>query len=382
MRPTHVDNVRIAAVACAVPQKRVTYLDDAAEFGEAEMEKIATTTGIRERRVACRGVTTSDLCIAAAERLFETGQWPKDSIDAVIMVTQSPDYFLPATACTVQSRLGLPTSCAAFDVNLGCSGYTYALWFAGHLIAGGAASRVLLLVGDVANKVHPKDRSAKPLFGDAGSATIVEACPGAPRMFFRVGTDGTGQNHLIVPAGVGRLPHSPATAVEIEGEDGNVRSLDNLHMNGAEVFIFTLSKVPGLLKAAAADAGWTFDDIDAVVLHQANQFMLKHVAKSAKIPLDKIPISLDMFGNTSSASIPITLVSRVGPPTAESPRRLLLAGWGVGWSWASAAIQWHDTHVADLVEVDCDVLLQGMCADDTPSGHLSAAVRGELSHAR
>lgn len=378
MRPTHVDNVRIAAVACAVPQKRVTYLDDAAEFGEAEMEKIATTTGIRERRVACRGVTTSDLCIAAAERLFATGRWPKDSIDAVIVVTQTPDYFLPATACTVQSRLGLPTTCAAFDINLGCSGYTYALWFAGHLIAGGGASRVLLLVGDVANKVHPKDRSARPLFGDAGSATIVEACHGAHRMFFRVGTDGSGQNHLIVPAGAGRLPHSPATATEVQGDDGNVRSLDNLHMNGAEVFIFTLSKLPGLLNATATDAQWAINDIAAVVLHQANQFMLKHVAKSAKIPFDKIPISLDMFGNTSSASIPITLVTRVRSHLSTGPLRLLLGGWGVGWSWATAAIVTDGIFVPELLEVDCDHLLASLTADSTAS-HLAPHLRCELA---
>jgi 3-oxoacyl-[acyl-carrier-protein] synthase-3 len=383
MRPTNVADVKIAAIACAVPQRRVSYRDDAIEFGEAEMEKIASTTGIRERRVACRGVTTSDLCIAAAEKLFETGRWQKESIEAVIVVTQSPDYFLPATACTVQSRLGLPTECAAFDVNLGCSGYTYALWFAGHLISGGAASKVLLLVGDVANKVHPKDRSARPLFGDAGSATIVEASPGAPRTFFRVGTDGAGQNHLIVPAGVGRLPHNPRTALEMEGEDGNIRSLDNLHMNGAEVFIFTLSKLPSLLKATMADAGWTIDDVDAVVLHQANSFMLKHVAKSAKIPLEKIPLSLDSFGNTSSASIPITIVSRMRELLAGEPRRLLLAGWGVGWSWAAAAIQLHDTYVADLVEVDCEALLRSMCdVESDAESHLSAAVRKELSDAR
>ena len=377
MKHTIARGVRIRGVASAVPDKVVTSKDDSAVFGEAEMEKIASTTGIRERRVAPEGICTSDLCIAAADELLERTGVARDSLDALILVTQTPDYVLPATACSLHGRIGLATGCAAFDVNLGCSGYTYGLWMAAHLIAGGGASRVLLLAGEIATRrVNPLDRSAKPLFGDAGTATIVEADPAAGEIRFVFGTDGTGQNDLYIPAGGFRLPDAAAACDARIGDDGNPRRLVDLHMDGSAVFVFTLDRVVPLIRAALRDASWAVGDVDAAVFHQANEFMLKHIAKAVKLPWEKVPCSLGRFGNTSSASIPLTMTTSLSRDGVIQAGNLLLAGFGVGLSWCSATLVGGEICAPPLVEVDTQALLRELY-DTTPESrsHLSPALR-------
>ena len=296
MRASHVDHVQITGIASAVPDRVVSWQDEIPVFGEAEMRKITENTGIEHRRIAPDGICTSDLCVAAAKPLLEELGVDPTTIDALIFVTQTPDYILPATACSVAGRLGLSTDCAAFDVNLGCSGYTYGLWMASHLIAGGAVQRVLLLAGETASRnINPQDRSARPLFGDAGTATILEKTPGAKPIHFRFGTDGSGQNSLIIPAGAQRLRRSEQTCVTQRCPDGNPRALENLFMDGAEIFSFTIDRVPDLLLQTAEDAGWTVPDVDAFVLHQANGFMLKNLTQFAGIPIEKVPIALTDF---------------------------------------------------------------------------------------
>ena len=377
MRHTVARGVRVRGVASAVPDRIVTSADEAAVFGAAEMDKIASTTGIRERRVAPEGICTSDLCIAAADELFRYTDVDRESIDAVILVTQSPDYLLPATACSLHGRMGLATGCAAFDVNLGCSGYTYGLWMAAHLIAGGGASRVLLLAGEIATRrVNPLDRSARPLFGDAGTATIVEADPAAGEIRFVFGTDGSGQNDLYIPAGGFRLPDAAAACDVRIGDDGNPRRLVDLHMDGSAVFVFTLDRVVPLIREAIRDASWTVADVDAAVFHQANEFMLKHIAKAAKLPWERVPRSLGRFGNTSSASIPLTMTTALARDGAIPAARLLLAGFGVGLSWCSATLAGDDICAPPLVEVDTQALLRDLY-DTSPESrsHLSPALR-------
>ena len=377
MRSSHVEGVRLAGLACAVPDVSVTTADDARIFGEPEMQKISQATGIRERRVAPPGICTSDLCAAAAEALFAEADVDRGTVDAVILVTQTPDYILPATACSLHSRLGLSEGCAAFDVNLGCSGYTYGLWMAAHLLAGGAANRILLLAGEIASRrVGARDRSARPLFGDAGTATLLERSPAAGRMSFRYGSDGAGQNALIVPAGGFRLPDSEATRVPRKDDSGNERSLGDVYMDGAEVFSFTLSRVPAMLREATADAGWTIEEVDEFVLHQANEFMLKNLARSAKISLDKLPLSLERFGNTSSASIPLTLATTMRERLLAGPRKLVLCGFGVGLSWSSAAFVSEGLRLAPLVEVPCADLLRELYSAGSETSHLPDSVRG------
>lgn len=377
MKHSVARGARIRGVASAVPDQIITSADEAAVFGEAEMEKIASTTGIRERRVAPEGICTSDLCIAAADELLEHTGIARESIDALILVTQTPDYILPATACSLHGRMGLATGCAAFDVNLGCSGYTYGLWMAAHLIGGGGVSRVLLLAGETSTRpVNPLDRSARPLFGDAGTATIVETDPAAGEIRFVFGTDGTGQNDLYIPAGGFRLPNAAAACGAVVGDDGNPRRLVDLHMDGSAVFVFTLDRVVPLIREAIRDASWTVGDVDAAVFHQANEFMLKHIAKAVKLPWEKVPCSLGRFGNTSSASIPLTMTTTLSRDGVIPATRFLLAGFGVGLSWCSATLASDAICAPPLVVVNTKAVL-GQLYDNTPESrsHLSPALR-------
>lgn len=377
MKHTHVRGIRVRGIAAAVPDRIVTSADEAEVFGVDEMQKISSATGIAERRQSPDGICTSDLCIAAANKLLESTGIAKESIDALVFVTQTPDYVLPATGCTLHGRLGLPVECAAFDVNLGCSGYTYGLWMAAHLIAGRGANRVLLLAGETNSRViYPLDRSARPLFGDAGTATVLDTDPEAGAIRFVFGTDGRGQNELYIPAGGFRMRHSDAACEVQVGEDGNPRRLIDLHMNGSAVFVFTLDRVVPLIREAIRDADWSVDTIDAAVFHQANEFMLKHIAKAVKLPWEKVPRSLQQFGNTSSASIPLTMVTELARGGRIPACKLLLAGFGVGLSWCSATIDTAEISAPPLVEVDTQALLRELYDTSEQSrSHLSAALR-------
>jgi 3-oxoacyl-[acyl-carrier-protein] synthase-3 len=380
MRRSQVSGIRIAGIASAVPDNVVTLREESAVFGEAAMEKISVTTGIRERRIAPEGICTSDLCLQAANVLFETLKVDRNTVDTVLLVTQTPDYFLPATACSLHGRLGLSTECAAFDINLGCSGYTYGLWLAAHLLASRGSHRVLLLAGDTSSRpVNPQDRSARPLFGDAGTATLLEADPSAGDIRFIFGTDGTGQNDLFIPAGAFRLRDCEMARESTLGPDGNPRRLIDLHMDGSAVFVFTLDRVVPLVKAALEDASWTSEQIDAAIFHQANEFMLKHIAKATKIAWDKVPCSLPRFGNTSSASIPLTMTTELAKNGVIPPGKLLLAGFGVGLSWCSVTLEASEIQAPPLIEVDTSALLRQLYDQSAESkSHLPSSLRSSL----
>jgi 3-oxoacyl-[acyl-carrier-protein] synthase-3 len=377
MKTTNVAGVRISGLASAVPDTVVTLQQEGEVFGAAEIEKISATTGIVQRRVAPEGICTSDLCEKAAEALLTSMGIARESIDALILVTQTPDYVLPATACSLHGRLKLRTECAAFDVNLGCSGYTYGLWLACHLIAGGAAERVLLLAGETSSRpVNPLDRSARPLFGDAGTATIVEEDTGASEIRFVLGTDGSGQNDLMIPAGSFRLPRTEVSCVTRTYDDGNQRRLVDLHMDGSAVFVFTLDRVIPLIREAMAAASWTAESLDFAVFHQANEFMLRHISKSLRIPWEKVPCSLKLFGNTSSASIPLTLTTELGKSGQIRAEQLLLAGFGVGLSWCAVTMTKADICTPPLIEVDTQRLLRELYDYSTEStSHLPPFMR-------
>lgn len=352
-----VNDVRMVGLASAVPDFVRTVDDDALRFGEEDARKISESVGIKSRRIAPEGLCASDLCASAGERLLDQLGWERDSVQALLFVTQTPDYRIPATACTLQARLGLSTACAAMDINLGCSGYVYGLATAAQFARGLAGSqegggRVLLLVGDTLSRmVSPDDRSAALLFGDAGTATALEYSQGAPEMFFDLGTDGSGAEHLIVPAGGFRRPATPESHVRTERENGNIRSDEDLVMDGGEVFLFTLSHVPGLVKRTLKGAGWTPDDIDGVVLHQANAFMLNHLRKRLKLDDEKMILALDSYGNTSSASIPLAMTHTWAKSFPDKPLQLILGGFGVGWSWGGAAVTCDDMVMPELITV-------------------------------
>jgi 3-oxoacyl-[acyl-carrier-protein] synthase-3 len=350
---TKTDSVRIAGIAAAIPQRAVSYLETAASAGvpQAEAEEILRMTGVRTRHVASPALCTSDLAFAAAERLIAELGWDRSTIDALLVVTQTPDYHLPATACCLQDRLGLPDTCAAFDVGLGCSGYVYGLWMASTLIAAGGVKRVLLIAGDTISRIcAPMDRSTVFLFGDAGTATALERNEQSPPMQFLLGSDGSGEEFLIQPSGGYRTPVDTGATVQTNGT-GCPREPRHLHMYGSEVFAFTLRRVPPLIREMLADAGWGIEHVDAVVPHQANAFMLEHLRKRMKIPEEKMVVSLDRFGNTSSASIPLAISTCLAERVRVGSLRILLAGFGVGWSWGAAAIVCGPAIMPDVIYV-------------------------------
>lgn len=326
------NNAAVAGVAATLPVGRVTTEETAAALGVADIRKVVALTGIRARHVAPESICTSDLCVDAAERLLKDLGWERGSVESLIFVTQTPDYTLPATACLAQHRLGLSQGCAAFDVNQGCSGFVYGLSMAASLVEAGA-SRVLLLAGDTSNKyVSTRDKSAAFLFGDAGTATAIER--GSAKLRFVLGTDGAGAGHLIIPAGRFREPGDANSHLAEEMEPGNFRNRHQLYMNGAEVMNFALRVLPPCWKELTGGDDSAAASVDAVVMHQANQFILDTVAKRLKIPAEKVPSTLADFGNTSSASIPLTMAECLRGPLAAGSCTLALLGFGVGWSWA------------------------------------------------
>jgi 3-oxoacyl-[acyl-carrier-protein] synthase-3 len=328
-----IPGVRLAGISCAIPETVEDTSTDIRLYGEDEARKFSESTGIKSRRIVDSQTCTSDLCQAAAEDLLNRLEWSRDSVDALIFITQTPDYLLPATSCCLQSRLGLSSKCAAFDVNLGCSGYAYGMWLASQMVATGM-QRVLLLVGDTPSRVcRPEDRNTRPLFGDAGTATAVTADPNASPSYFVMGTDGEGKNNLIVKHGLFRESERFGQA------RGDTADGPLLFMDGAEIFSFTLQEVPPLIKQILKLANWTMDDIDAVVMHQANGFILNHLAKRMKLPAEKMPLSIGEYGNTSSATIPLTMAARMNEQLTASTQRLVMVGFGVGYSWGSVAME-------------------------------------------
>lgn len=356
-----INGVRLIGLASAVPETIRTIKEDANVFNEVEIAKISESSGVVRRHVVTGGMCTSDLCFAAAESLLASSQVERNTIDTLVFVSQTPDYVLPATSCSLHGRLKLEKKCASFDVNLGCSGYIYGLWLASNLIAGGGAKRVLLLAGDTITRIAaPKDRAVALLFGDAGTATLLESDPEAPPMSFVLGTDGQGIENLIVPAGGFRYPRSEESGVHTEREGGNIRSDENLYMNGPEIFTFTLKEVPSMVKSLVTD----YDAIDAVVMHQANKFMLDYIAKRLKIPKEKHILALENFGNTSSASIPLAMTVALHNQLRTSPLNLLLAGFGVGYSWGAVTLTCGPMIMPELVKVSKYGLNDGSCMEE------------------
>ncbi len=334
----------IQAIEYHLPEDVLSTQKLAAEHPDWAVEKIDAVTGIRERHITAPGVCASDLAVVAAEKLFGSGVCRPDDVEYVLFCTQSPDYFLPTTACLLQDRLGIPTSAGAIDFNQGCSGYVYGLSLAQGLIETGQVKTVLLLTAETYTQlIHPRDRSARAIFGDAGAATLLHAVDSAEPVLgpFVFGTDGRGAPNLIVPAGGMRLPRSAETARASEDENGNTRSRDNLFMDGREIVSFTISTVPGCVEQVLAKAGRRMEEIDLVVFHQANHHMLEHLRRQISIPKEKFVESVAHCGNTVSSTIPIALKDALGSGRLAAGMLVLVVGWGVGYSWAGTLVRWQ-----------------------------------------
>ncbi len=337
-------SAEVLAIEYYLPEGVLTSEALAREYPEWSISKIEAKTGISARHIAAKNETSGDLAFYAATRLFGSGACTPESIDFLLLCTQSPDYFLPTTACLLQHRLGLRTSVGALDFNLGCSGYIYGLGLAKGLIETGQAERVLLITAETYSKfIHPRDKSVRTIFGDAAAATLVASSGGDLAAIgpFLYGTDGSGGGNLIVPTGGLRRERTPETSVDATDAAGNVRSADNLFMDGAEIFSFTLDSVPKAVDGVLRKAGLGLDEIDLVVMHQANAHMLEHLRKKLAIPTGKFFVALRLFGNTVSSTIPIALVEAAREGVLKPGGRVLLVGFGVGYSWGATLIRWH-----------------------------------------
>jgi 3-oxoacyl-[acyl-carrier-protein] synthase-3 len=332
----------IKGINSFLPAGRLTNEELAEVFGEWHAGQILERTGVAVRAVAATDECASDLGVAAARYLFESGACRPDEIDFLIFCTQSPDYFLPATACLVQERLGLKTECGAIDINQGCSGFVYGLALAKSLVETGTARNVLLITADTYTKfINPRDRSTRILFGDGAAATLIGSIESESELLgpFIFGTDGRGAQELIVPAGGLRSPATAESEIEREDESGNWRAPKNLYMNGAEIFNFTLRTVPRLMDQLLQKSALSLDEVAYVIMHQANKFLLERLRAKLKIPAEKFHLDMETGGNTVSSTIPMALESACKEGRVQAGDRVALVGFGVGYSWAATMIE-------------------------------------------
>lgn len=325
----------IQAISYYLPERVVTNEELVEDFPEWTVEKIVEKVGVKQRHIAGEE-KISDMAIKASERLFsENPDIDRKNIDFVLVCTQSPDYFLPSTACLVQASLGLSTKCGAFDFNLGCSGYEYGLAVAKGFIESGIAKNVLLITSEAYNKhLHPRDKGNRTIFGDAATATVISDSGFAEIGDFVLGTDGKGAENLIVRTG-GMAHPDKANDLAFD-EDGNPRSSDHLYMNGGEIFSFTLMTVPKMVRQTLDKNNLTKDDINLYVFHQANMFMLNHLRKKLKIEEDKFFLNMENIGNTVSSTVPIALAD--AKAQGKLTGNVLIAGFGVGLSWGACTL--------------------------------------------
>ena len=344
--------VEIRGISTAVP-KRVARVADYTVLSEQEREKFSAGTGIEERRIVESNQCTSDLCISAAQDLLEELQWDKDSVQVLVMITQTGDHPVPATSIIIQHKLGLPKTCAAFDINLGCSSYPYGLAVLGSFMRTLGLKRALLLVGDVSSRLCSyNDKSAWPLFGDAGSATALELDDSAGAIHFDLNSDGSGKDAIIIASGglASKNPATPDNFAEMEVSSGIARNSSNLQLKGADIFSFAISAVPPSIKRCLSAADWSVGEVDYFVLHQANKMINDFIRKKVGYDAATALSTLKHYGNTSSVSIPLTLSA-----SAEQLRqggRVILSGFGVGLSWATCNVTLKPDTVLHLFETE------------------------------
>lgn len=341
----------ITGVAAAVPIARIVNSEETWEF-PAEFTKAAISkTGVIERRKAPTGVCASDLGYYAADRLLSEMEIDKNEVDALIFVSQGPDFQMPMTSALLQARLGLGTSVLTFDLNIGCSGYVHGLMVAFSLVESGLR-KVLLINGEVASRRYSsRDKSTAFLFGDAGAATIIQRQDEISESFFELSTNGYEADAIIIPAGGARNPRTPETQIEQLRADGSYRSDEQGFMDGPRVFSTVISAVPRQVESCMFSAGANLEDIDQFIFHQASKIVNEHLRKKIGIHEDKFPYSVSEFGNTSGVSIPLTMVSGLRQLLQSKKTRAVLSGYGVGMSWGSAVLNLPILCVPDLVEV-------------------------------
>lgn len=327
----------IKAISYYLPKRVVTNEELVKEFPEWSVDKVAQKVGVDSRHLAAENETAGDMAEKAALRLFEEYNIGPQNIDFLMLCTQSPDYFLPSTACVLQNRLGIPTSAGAFDYNLGCSGCIYGMALAKGLIAAGIAKNVLLLTAETYNKyLHPDDKSNRSIFGDGAAACLISTDGFAKIGEIVLGTDGAGAENLIVRSGAARCKQ--ATGLSDEDSEGHIRRDDYLYMNGGAIFNFTLEAVPAMISKLLEKSDLIKDDIDYYVFHQANKFMLNTIRKVCVLPKDKFYVDLSNTGNTVSSTVLIGLKECINDKMIKKGDTVMIAGFGVGLSWGGSIL--------------------------------------------
>ena len=347
------EHVGVTAMGAALPKRIIKNLEYTDFFSKEEVYEIVDKTGIVERRFADENTCSSDLCFAAAERLISDNGIDKEDIDLLVFISQTPDYRMPETSVTLQHRLGLPNKTIAFDINLGCSAFIYGLSVVYGLMERSNLKKALLLDGETRSKVYsPRDRRSALLFGDGGVAALIERDPKFGKSTFSLNSDGSRADLIMIPAGGYRKMSSAETVVEkVVDEFGNMRSEEQGYMRGGDVFNFVIREIPRDIKNTLAFAEKTVDDFDYVVFHQANNFINSYIMKKMKLDANKIPSTIAKFGNTSSVSVPLTIVSEL-KGKLDGNKQLLLSAFGVGMTWATGIVPFVDCKISEIVEVE------------------------------
>ena len=347
------EGVGITAMSAAVPKRVIKNREYTEVFSQEEANEIVDKTGIEERRFSDAETCSSDLCFAAAEKLIADNNINREEIDLLVFISQTPDYRMPATSCTLQHRLGLPNSTIAFDITLGCSAFLYGVSVVYSMMERSGLRKALLLDGETRSKVYsPHDRRSAFLFGDGGVAALIERDPKFGKSTISMNSDGSRADLIMIPAGGYRKMSSAETVVEkVIDEYGNMRSEEQGYMRGGDVFNFVIREIPRDIKNTVAFAGKEMDSFDYVVFHQANNFINTYIAKKMKLNTKKIPSTFAKFGNTSSVSVPLTIVSEL-QGKLDGKKELLLTAFGVGMTWATGVIPFVDCKISDIVEVE------------------------------
>ena len=346
------EGIGVTAMAAAVPKKVINNYEYTEFFPADQVKEVVDKVGIFERRFADENTCSSDLCYAAAEKLIADNDINRSEIDLLVFISQTPDYRMPATSITLQHRLGLPNSCIAFDINLGCSAFMYGLSVVYGMMQGGHIRKALILDGETRSKVYsPKDRRSAFIFGDGGIAALVECDKKFGKSYFSLNSDGSRADLIMIKGGGYRHMSSIETLQEkIVDEYGNIRSDEQGYMNGGDVFNFVIREVPRDIKKTLEYAGKTTDNLDYIVFHQANNFINSYIAKKMKLDTNRIPSTIEKYGNTSSVSVPLTIVSEL-KDKLNGNKELLLSAFGVGMTWATGIVPFVDCKISEIVEV-------------------------------
>lgn len=346
-----VTDINIRAIASCLPEQVIDFRKNYKTiFGDKRVEETIRATGVEQSHLARLDQTSSDLCFCAAEELFKKEKVDKSSIDGLVFVSQTADYILPSTSIVLQNKFGLSKDAICMDIHYGCSGYIYGLLQAVSWIKVGMCKNVLLLTGETNSKlVNPLDCALKMVFGDAGTATLLTR--GDDEIAFAIHSDGSGYDQLIIPAGGYRLPVSGDTELPFTDKDGNIRTKNDMYMNGMGIFSFSISNVPSNIREVLLVQNWSKEDVGMFAFHQANRFIIDCIRKQLKLQWDVVPLNLQRVGNTGPASIPLLLSELGNSFSATKREKVIMSGFGVGLSWGAVACNLSETHFYEPINM-------------------------------